>query len=350
MMRISATQITAIGSLLMGLALVDTDKLQAAEAASMWPDKVVVAHRGASGYLPEHTLEAKAMAYAMDVQYLEQDVVMSKDDHLIVLHDITLDRTTDVASKFPGRNRADGLHYVVDFTLEEMLQLNVTEGYSITDNETRVPNYSGRFPLWQSRFRINTLAQEIEMIQGMNKATGKDVGIYPEIKDPAFHRQEGKDISAAMVAELKRYGYTTKESNVYLQTFDFGELKRVHDELFPAAGIEVKLVQLIGNDPWMVSSEGIAEIARYADGLGPEKGLIIDRDSTMGNLIISNVVSDAHSHGMEVHPYTFRLDEGHIPAYASSFEHMLELFYINANVDGVFTDFPDRAVEYLKSR
>lgn len=334
----------------MSLALVTTDRPEAAEAASLWPEKVVVAHRGASGYLPEHTLEAKAMAYAMDVQYLEQDVVMSKDDQLIVLHDTTLDRTTDVASKFPGRARADGQHYVVDFTLEELLQLNVTEGFSIAEDGTQTPNYPGRYPLWQGTFKLHTFAQEIEMIQGMNKATGKDVGIYPEIKSPAFHRQEGKDISVAIIAELKRFGYTTKEDKVYLQTFEFDELKRVHDELFPAAGIAVKLVQLIGDDPWMVSSQGIAEIARYADGMGPEKGLIIDRDSTMGNLIISNVVSDAHSHGMEVHPYTFRLDQGHIPAYASSFEHMLELFYVNANVDGVFTDFPDRAVEYLKNR
>ena len=289
------------------------------------------------------------MAYAMDVQYLEQDVLMSKDDQLIVMHDLTLDRTTDVTEKFSGRSRTDGLHYVVDFTLEELMTLNVTEGVSVRDNQAE-QNYPGRFPMGKSSFKLNTLAQEIEMIQGMNYSTGKDVGIYPEIKSPAFHRQEGKDISQAIIAELKRYGYTSKEDNVYLQTFDFQELKRVHDELLPAAGIEMKLVQLIGNDEWMMSSEGVAEIARYADGLGPEKGSIIDNESRPGSLIISNLVSEAHRHGMKVHPYTFRLDEGQIPEYARSFEHMLELFFINANVDGVFTDFPDRAVNYLKNR
>jgi len=334
----------------MSLALVSTDLAEAAEAADLWPGKIVVAHRGASGYLPEHTLESKAMAYAMDVQYLEQDVVMSKDDQLIVLHDLTLDRTTDVAEKFPGRARDDGRHYVVDFTLAELLTLNVTEGVTVRAEQVE-QNYPGRFPMGRSSFRLNTLAQEIEMIQGMNYATGKDVGIYPEIKSPAFHRQEGKDISQAIVAELKRYGYTSKESKVYLQTFDFGELKRVHDELLPAAGIELKLVQLIeSSDEWMITPEGIAEIARYADGLGPEKGSIIDSESTPGNPLISTVVSEAHRHGMQVHPYTFRLDQGHIPAYARDFEHMLELFFVNANVDGVFTDFPDRAVNYLKNR
>jgi glycerophosphoryl diester phosphodiesterase len=334
----------------MSLALVNTDRAAAAEAIDLWPGKIVVAHRGASGYLPEHTLESKAMAYAMDAQYLEQDVVMSKDDQLIVLHDLTLDRTTDVAEKFPGRAREDGKHYVVDFTLAELLTLNVTEGFNVRNNQVE-QNYPGRFPMWKSSFKLHTLAQEIEMIQGMNFATGKNVGIYPEIKSPGFHRQEGKDLSQAVIAELKRYGYVSKTDKVYLQTFEFDELKRIHDELLPAAGIELKLVQLVeSSDREMITPQGIAEIARYADGLGPEKGSIIDSESTPGNLRISHVVSEAHRHGMQVHPYTFRLDEGHIPQYASSFEHMLELFFTDAGVDGIFTDFPDRAVNYLKGR
>lgn len=338
-----------VGGLLMALSLTGAQQGLAAEADSLWPQKIVVAHRGASGYLPEHTLQAKAMAYAMGVQFLEQDVVMSKDDELIVIHDITLDRTTDVASKFPGRARADGKHYVVDFTLAEMMTLAVTEGYAI-ENGQPTPVYPGRFPLWQSSFRVHTLAQELEMIQGLNKATGRDVGIYPEIKSPAFHRAEGKDLGAAILAELKRFGYVSKQDKVYLQTFEFDELKRVHDELQPALGMSLKLVQLVGDEEWMVTTAGIAEIARYADGMGPEKGLIISPDLTADQLIISELVHTAHAHGLEVHPYTFRLDEGHIPGYASSFEHMLELFYVNANVDGLFTDFPDRAVDYLKNR
>ena len=104
-------------------------------SSGAFAQKIVVAHRGASGYLPEHTLEAKAMAYAMGADYIEQDVVMTKDDQLIVIHDITLDRTTDVAEKFPGRARADGKHYAIDFTLAEIRQLAASEGARLVNGE-----------------------------------------------------------------------------------------------------------------------------------------------------------------------------------------------------------------------
>ncbi len=314
--------------------------------------KVVVAHRGASGYLPEHSLPAKAMAYAMGADYVEQDVVMTKDDQLIVIHDITLDRTTDVADKFPGRARADGQHYAVDFTLAEILSLDVSEGVSAEDGVEKV-DYPQRFPVGKSIFKIHTLAQEIEFVQGLNKSTGRDVGIYPEIKSPAFHLAEGKDLGRAVLATLKQYGYSNKSDKVFVQTFEFDELKRMHDELMPALGIELKLVALLSGgeeNEWMGSAEGMREIAMYADGIGPEKSMIVDRDSVRGALKISDLVQLAHDNGMQVHPYTFRLDPGHVPAYAQSFEQMLEIFYFEAGVDGVFTDFPDRAVEFLKAR
>jgi glycerophosphoryl diester phosphodiesterase len=315
-------------------------------------DKVVVAHRGASGYLPEHTMPAKAMAYAMGADYIEQDVVMTKDDQLIVIHDTTLDRTTDVADKFPGRARADGQYYAVDFTLTEVLSLDVTEGFSIEDGEKQL-NFAQRFPLGKSIFKIHTLAQEIELVQGLNRSTGRDVGIYTEIKSPAFHLSEGKDLGRAVLEVLKQYGYTRKSDKVFVQTFEFDELKRMHDELMPALGIDLKLVALISGedeDEWMISADGIRDIAQYADGIGPSVSLIVDRDSQPGALVISDLVALAHANGMQVHPYTFRLDSGQVPIYANSFEQMLEIFLFEAGVDGVFTDFPDRAVEFLRSR
>jgi glycerophosphoryl diester phosphodiesterase len=314
--------------------------------------KVVVAHRGASGYLPEHTMPAKAMAYAMGADYIEQDVVMTKDDQLIVIHDTTLDRTTDVADKFPGRARADGQYYAVDFTLTEVLSLDVTEGFSIEDGEKQL-NFAQRFPLGKSIFKIHTLAQEIELVQGLNRSTGRDVGIYTEIKSPAFHLSEGKDLGRAVLEVLKQYGYTRKSDKVFVQTFEFDELKRMHDELMPALGIDLKLVALISGedeDEWMISADGIRDIAQYADGIGPSVSLIVDRDSQPGALVISDLVALAHANGMQVHPYTFRLDSGQVPIYANSFEQMLEIFLFEAGVDGVFTDFPDRAVEFLRSR
>ena len=321
-------------------------------SSQAFAQKVVVAHRGASGYLPEHTLEAKAMAYAMGADYIEQDVVMTKDDELIVIHDITLDRTTDVAVKFPGRARADGRHYAIDFTLAEIHTLALSEGAYMVDGE-RQQGYKSRFPMDKSNFRIATLAEEIELIQGLNVSTGKDIGIYPEIKSPEFHLAEGRDLGRAVVATLKAYGYTSKQDKVFLQTFGWDEVKRLRDELLPEAGIDLKLVMLVGDDEeyqWMFNAEGMAEVARYADGFGPEKGLIIDPESKPGALKLSELVELAHSNGMQVHPYTFRADEGQVPAWADSFEAMLEAFLFEANIDGVFTDFPDRAVDFLRGR
>lgn len=348
MAHLSIARTILTGVLLMTAGITGSTAVTAAGAER----GIVVAHRGASAYLPEHTLPAVAMAYAMGADFMEQDVVMTRDDELIVWHDLTLDRNTDVAQRFPGRARSDGRHYVIDFTLDELRQLRVTEGYSVNEQGEQQANYPGRFPLWQSDFRVHTLAEQLEMVQGLNHSMQRDTGIYPEIKDPAFHREHGKDLSRAVLTELQRFGYDSRDDNVYVQTFDHDELRRVHDELFPELGMELKLVQLIGGDDhaWMLSAGGMAQLGRYADGLGPHYSLIIDEGSTPDNVIITDFVRLAHENGMVVHPYTFRADEGQVPAYARDFEHMLELFYAEAGIDGAFSDFPDRVVSYLESR
>ena len=314
-------------------------------------DKIVIAHRGASGYLPEHTLEAKAMAYGMGAHYIEQDVLMTKDDHLIVLHDITLDRTTDVDEQYPNRARNDGRYYAIDFTLEEIRGLKASEGFRIENGE-KVQGYSNRFPMGSSFFRVPTLEEEIQLIQGMNKSTGKDIGIYPEIKQPEFHRNEGKDISTAVVNLLKQYGYASKQDKVFVQTFSFAELEVIKNDILPAAGIDINLIQLIGSEssyPWMFEADGMNTLAEFADGIGPEKGLVISRSSSRGNLEISPLVDRAHAAGLQVHPYTYRMDAGQVPSYAEDFEDLLRLHYFEADVDGLFTDFPDRAVRFLQA-
>ena len=314
-------------------------------------DKIVIAHRGASGYLPEHTLEAKAMAYGMGAHYIEQDVVMTKDDHLIVLHDITLDRTTDVDEQYPNRARDDGRYYAIDFTLEEIRGLKASEGFRLENGE-KVQGYSNRFPMGSSFFRVATLEEEIQLIQGMNKSTGNDIGIYPEIKQPEFHRNEGKDISTAVVNLLKQYGYASKQDKVFVQTFSFAELEVIKNDILPAAGIDINLIQLIGSEssyPWMFEDDGMNTLAEFADGIGPEKGLVISRSSSRGNLEISPLVDRAHAAGLQVHPYTYRMDPGQVPSYAEDFEDLLRLHYFEADVDGLFTDFPDRAVRFLQA-
>ena len=314
-------------------------------------DKIVIAHRGASGYLPEHTLEAKAMAYGMGAHYIEQDVVMTKDDHLIVLHDITLDRTTDVDEQYPNRARDDGRYYAIDFTLEEIRGLKASEGFRLENGE-KVQGYSNRFPMGSSFFRVATLEEEIQLIQGMNKSTGNDIGIYPEIKQPEFHRNEGKDISTAVVNLLKQYGYASKQDKVFVQTFSFAELEVIKNDILPEAGIDINLIQLIGSEssyPWMFEDDGMNTLAELADGIGPEKGLVISRSSSRGNLEISPLVDRAHAAGLQVHPYTYRMDPGQVPSYAEDFEDLLRLHYFEADVDGLFTDFPDRAVRFLQA-
>lgn len=247
--------------------------------------KVVIAHRGASGYLPEHTLPAKAMAYAQGADFLEQDLVMTKDNQLVVLHDHYLDRVTDVADRFPDRARADGRYYAIDFTLDEIKSLKFTEGFDIVDGK-KVQSYPNRFPMGTSDFRVHTFQEEIEFIQGLNKSTGKNIGIYPEIKSPWFHQQEGKDISTRTLEVLKDYGYTTKDANVYLQCFDANELKRIKNTLQPKLGMDLKLIQLIAytdwnetqeqkpdgswvnySYDWMFEPDSMKEVAKYADGI-----------------------------------------------------------------------------------
>jgi glycerophosphoryl diester phosphodiesterase len=315
-------------------------------------EKVVIAHRGASGYLPEHTIAAKAMAYAMGVDYIEQDVVMTKDDQLVILHDHYLDRVTDVQEKFPQRKREDGRYYVIDFTLDEIRSLEIVERYSFDEEGTRVPVFPDRFPYAKSRFKVHTLAEEIELIQGLNKSTGGDVGIYPESKSPEFHLSEGKDLSAAMLKTLKHYGYTDKLSKVYFQTFEIEELKRVHDELLPLLEMDIKLVQLMGGEELykdIITAEGLTELSTYADGIGPSMFMITETKDKGVTYKVTDLVKDAHAAGLEVHPYTFRADSFAIPQFAGSYEGLLDIFLNQIGVDGVFSDFPDKTVKFLET-
>ncbi len=312
---------------------------------------LVIAHRGASGYLPEHTIAAKAMAYAQGADFIEQDLVMTKDDALIVLHDHHLDTVSNVATIFPGRARDDGRYYAIDFTLAEIQQLSVTERFERRDGETTAV-FPERFPLNRSTFRVHTFAEEIELVQGLNRSTGQSVGIYPEIKSPAFHRGEGKDISRAVLDVLKTYGYTRATDKVFLQCFDPYELVRIQQELLPAMNMDVRLVQLIAYSKEfaaLTSAEGIQKVAAYAAGIGPSMHLLIDPDSDAGELVFTELLDLAHAAGLTVHPYTFRRERNQIPAYAKDYEDLLDIFINQLGVDGLFTDFPDRTVHFLEN-
>ena len=297
--------------------------------------KIVIAHRGASGYLPEHTMESKAMAYAMHPDYIEQDIVLSKDNVPIIIHDIYLDDVTNVLEVFPKKVRSDGRFYAIDFTYEELLQLNVTERFDKKSNKMVYPK---RFPAGKSHFRLHSLQDEIEMIQGLNKSTGNNIGIYPEIKDPEFHLKNGKDISKIVLDILSDYGYKTKTDNCILQCFDSKELKRIRIELKS----KLFLTQLI---EFPEDEKLLVDYATYADAIGPWIKQLIKGFDKNGKVIYSDLVKDAHNLGLQVHAYTFRVDQlENIP----TFEKLLEIGFIGAGIDGAFTDFPDKVVEFLK--
>lgn len=329
-------------------------------------NKLIIAHRGASGYLPEHTLESKALAFGQGAPYLEQDLVMTKDNQLVVIHDHFLDGLTDVAVKFPKRARKDGRYYVVDFTLDEIKSLEMTENFK-TENGKQIQVYPGRFPMWKSNFAIHTFEEEIEFIQGLEKSTGKEIGIYPEIKAPWLHHQEGKDIAVAALKVLKKYGYTDRDSRVYLQTFDYNELKRIKTELLPEMGMDIKLVQLVAytdwheteemnakgewvnyDYDWMFKKGAMSEIAKYADGVGPGWYMLIDdENSKKGDIKLTDMVEDLKGTGMEVHPYTVRKDA--LPAYVDNVDQMYDVLLNQTGATGLFTDFPDLGVNFVKN-
>jgi glycerophosphoryl diester phosphodiesterase len=311
-------------------------------------DKIVIAHRGASGYLPEHTLAAKAAAHVMGADYIEQDVVLSRDGVPMVLHDVQIDTVTDVVQAFPDRARADGRFYAIDFTLDELRSLTVME----RAGEDGGPAFPGRFPRGASSFQIPTLAEEIELVQGLNLSTGREAGIYTEIKAPAWHRAEGQDISAIVLGVLADYGYADPDDAIFLQCFDWNETQRIRNEL----GWRGKLVQLLGENVWdeapgvdydaLRSKDGLGAIARVAEGIGPFMRHVVTGVDADGRPVITDLVTNAHALGLAVHPYTFRADA--LPDYAKSLEELFRLFLIDAGVDGVFTDFPDRAVAFLR--
>ncbi|WP_368735872.1 glycerophosphodiester phosphodiesterase [Polaribacter sargassicola] len=298
--------------------------------------KIVIAHRGASGYLPEHTIEAKAMAYAMNPDFIEQDLALSKDNVPIVIHDIYLDDVTDVATKFADRKREDNRFYVIDFTFKELKTLQVTERFN---PKTGKQVYKNRFPIWKGNFKLHSLQEEIDLIQGLNASTGKNIGIYPEIKEPEFHKKEGKDLTKVVLKILADFGYKTKKDNCILQCFDAKELEKIRKELKS----DLFLVQLI---EFPEEVKKLPHFATYANGVGPWYKQILSKKNG-NNWQLTSLVTNAHKLGLKVHPYTFRADS--LDEF-SSFEEMMQTLFIDANIDGAFTDFPDKVVSFLKEK
>ena len=286
--------------------------------AATQPSKTVIAHRGASGYLPEHTLPAYALAHGMGADYIEPDLVLTRDGHFICLHDIYLQATTNVEEVFPDRARDDGRWYAADFTLDEIRQLQAEE---------RLGN---RFPKGRSRFVVPAFTEMIELVQGLNEQTGRTVGIYPELKAPEWHRAQGLPMEESLLEVVGRYGYVAQGAPIFVQSFEAESLKRLR-----ALGSELRQVFLMAEVAQyrsFLSAEGLAGVAGFATGIGPAKTMLERQPELIGW---------AHDAGLTVHPYTFRADQ--VPDRYESHEAELRRYLFDLGVDGVFTDFPDRA-------
>lgn len=309
---------------------------------------LVIAHRGASGYLPEHTLEAKRLAHRMGADYLEQDVVATRDDELVVLHDIHLDRVSNVASVFPGRHRQDGRYYARDFDLAEIRTLQAWER---EDAQGRVV-YPGRHPGREGDFRLHTLAEELDFVAGLNEDSGRMAGVYPEIKRPAWHRQQGVDLAELVLDALWASPFGAPDAPVYLQCFDLAELRRISSE----GKCPWPLVQLLGDNAWDESTtdydaaqtaEGLAGIGLYAAAIGPWIRQLYTLDG-FGAPVTTGLTERAHAAGLDVHAYTLRSDD--LPPGFDTLGDLVRFCVNELAIDGLFTDFPDQVAAVIDSR
>lgn len=320
------------------LALVSVICFSSALAAQ----PMIIAHRGAPGYLPEHTLESTVLAFSQSPDFIEQDLVLTKDKQLIVLHDIHLETVTNVEQVYPTRQREDGRYYALDFTLQELQQLRVHERTDSAGKPVFPQRYQGG-----ARFTIATFEEHVELIRNLNRQFGQDVGFYPEIKAPAWHQTQGYDISKVVVDALTKLDLNHESKHIYVQCFDFAEVKRLRKEL----GLKTKLVQLIADNSWgesdtdysyLMSEEGLTELSEYADGIGPWIPQLLTEKE--GRWVATEFAVLAKAHHFTIHPYTHRIDQ--LPKNRSS-DDLLDALFGIANVDGVFSDYSDVVRRYL---
>lgn len=284
----------------------------------------------------------------MGADFIEQDVVLTRDAVPVILHDVYLDSTTDVAARFPDRARADGHFYAMDFSLTEIRALRVHERRR-AGGAAVFPN---RFPAEHGFFGVPTLAEEIALIAGLDRSRGRRTGLYTELKSPRRHRESGLDIVSAVLDVLRESGYDSLPQQVFLQCFDDDTLRQLRDE----HRIALPLIQLIADNSWgedcaadydyLRTDAGLDYIASYADGIGPWLSHIYSGRDETGAPRLDSLVGRARHRGLVVHPYTFRRDD--LPPGFDNFAELLDLFIGHLQVDGLFTDFPDLVVEYLR--
>ena len=321
---------------------------------------IVIGHRGASGYRPEHTLASYRLAIEMGADFIEPDLVATRDGELVARHEPEISTTTDVAAhpEFASRRTTktiDGVAwtgwFTDDFTLAELRTLRAVE---------RIPDIRPANTVFDGQELIPTFEEVVRL------AREAGVGLYPETKHPTYFRGVGLPLEERMLEVLGAAGYGESTDPVFLQSFEVGNLQMLRSMT------RLRLVQLIGEpdgQPFdlgaagsdlgyrdLMTPAGLDGIARYADGIGPIKSSIIPRDAAGRSLQATSLVRDAHAAGLVVHPWTFRRENAFLPVECRRGDQAvgdlageLEAFF-DLGVDGVFTDNPDVAVAVRAAR
>jgi glycerophosphoryl diester phosphodiesterase len=318
-----------------GRALALVLAVSCAVVAADSPRPLIIGHRGASGYRPEHTLEGYRLAAEMGADFIEPDLVSTRDGVLIARHENEIGGTTDVADRFPGRKTTkvvDGRSitgwFTEDFTLAEVKSLRAKERLPFRNHD-----YDGRF-------QVPTFDEVLDLAQQLGKELNRPIGVYPETKHPTYFRGIGLPLEPKLLASLRAHHWDSREAPVFIQSFEDGNLQALRPQT------RVRLIYLV-SDPKLVQGD-LKRIAEFADGLGPEIRLIVpvNADGSLGEP--TDLVGRAHAAGLLVHCWTVRIEKEFLPAgyhgrAEAEFEHLRAL-----GVDGIFTDFPDIAAHSYK--
>ena len=318
---------------------------------------IVIAHRGASGYQPEHTMEAYALAVRQGADYVEPDLVPTKDGKLLARHENNISETTNVADhrEFSGRKttkKIDGQSitgwFSEDFTLAELKTL-------------RARGRNRNSQAYNDQYQLVTFDELLQAVRGWEKECGRTIGVYPETKHPSYFRSINRPVEETMLATLDRFGYRGAEAPVFIKSFEVGNLKRLKGmtefalvQLVDSEGAPQDWVEAGSNKTFadMVTPAGLSEIAAYARAVSPHKSMLIQRqpDGSMGAQ--TGLIEAAHQAGLEVHSWTFRSENKYLPpalrrgsdpeADGNLSEEVSRFF--EAGLDGVFSNHPDQAV------
>lgn len=297
------------------------------------PRPLIIGHRGASGHRPEHTLASYRLAAEMGADFVEPDLVSTKDGVLVARHENEIGGTTDAPEKFPNRKTTktvDGQAitgwFTEDLTLAEIKTLRAKERLAFRSHD-----YDGRF-------EVPTFDEVIVLAQQLGRELGRPIGIYPETKHPSYFRGIGLPIEQKLLASLETHGWNRRDAPVFIQSFEAGNLRDLRRLT------RVRLIQLVDvRWPERLTDAGLKTIAEYADGVGPDKQFVIPvrADRSVGEP--TDLVERAHAAGLLVHIFTIRIDKEFLsPSYQGHPEAEFERFR-TLGVDGVFTDFPDVA-------